>query len=277
MKSRPGILGALLCSLLVSARAVPQDPALADREWLRETLLFSYYWYLDDAFFAATAESRETEIWVRSTEPATRDAGDHSRFGELWFPAAKVLLTVKKSDYFVPELNLPVRSAGYRVLRGSFEPAAPGTAADWQVIRFPRDEVAATLKSARAHLHVPGPAAREVILRAIRRELDRSGATDGPQRFYFAARTGVATDVWVYWLNRRVIFQISGDMDMADPAVIAHLPLLVRQFNLGTNVVASVVEAEGSNAFITRDRASRVLFMCLVRGEEVVLDPRAAP
>jgi hypothetical protein len=275
MKIRLFVLLLSLCAAGPTARAVPLDPALQDKEWLLETLLYSYYWYLDDAFFAAAAGKYETEIWVRSTEPHARDAGDHSRFGELWFPSAKVLLAVKQADYFIPEFNLPVQNAGYRVIRGSFEPEAPAAATEWKVIVLAHDQVSATLQSARHHLQVPGPATKEVVLKVLRQEMKKAGVTGEPQRFFLAARTGVATDVWVYWQNRRVILQISGDMDIIDPAVIPHLPLLVRQFNLGSNVVASVLEAEGSNALITRDRASRVVFMCVVRGEENLLAPAA--
>jgi len=271
MKTRLLLLLALLAAPLRAAP--PLDPALENREWLMETLLYTYYWYLDDAYFAAHADADETEIWVRSTEPRVRDADDHSRFGEVWLPAARVLLAVKQSDYRVPELNLPVKSDGYRVRQGSFETAAPGEAAAWKIVRFNRDEVFALLKSARHHLQVPNPVTKEIVTGLLRREMKQAGVTGEPQRFFIAARTGVATDVWVYWQNRRVILQVSGDMDLTDPAIAAHLPLVVRSFNLGSNVVASLLEDDRSNAHITRDRASRVVFMCVVRGEEILLSP----
>lgn len=271
MKSRVLLLLALLA---VPLRAAPPlDPALENRDWLMETLLYTYYWYLDDAYFAAHADTPETEIWVRSTEPRARDAEDRSRFGEVWLPAARVLLAVKRSDYHVPELNLVVKSDGYRVRQGSIEVAAPGEPAAWKVIRFNRDEVFAILKSARLHLHVPGPVTKEIVTGLLRRELQRAGVTGEPQRFFLAARTGVATDVWVYWQNRRVLLQVSGDMDLTDPAAAAHLPLLVRSYNLGSNVVASLLEDDRSNAHITRDRAGRAVFLCVVRGEEILVSP----
>ncbi len=266
-----------LLALLAPARGaapLPLDPALTDREWLLEALLYSYYWYLDDAFFAAHAENRDAELWVRSIEPRSRDADDRSRFGQVWLPAAKVLLTVKKADYPIPELNLTARTANYRVIRGSFEAEAPAPAEAWKSVPFAWSEIAATFSSARHQIHVPGPATKQVVQAMLRREMERAGVADSPQRFFIAARTAVATDVWVFWHNRRTLFQISGDLDIVDRTAVGHLPLLIRQFNLGKNVVASLLEAQGSAAVISRDRASRVLFMCVARGEEVVLDPQ---
>jgi hypothetical protein len=267
------LLFALGLLLVAPLPAIPSDPGLEDRDWLMEVLLYSYYWYLDDAFFAATAEAPELEIWVRATEPHARDAGDASGFGEIWIPAAKVLLAVKKSDYPITELGLHVRSAGYRVQRGSFEPEPPAPRADWRIVTFPREEVFTTLQSARRHLHVPDPATKRLVADVLRRELAKEGVPAAGQRFHLAARTGVSTDVWVYWQDRRVIYQISGDMDLTAGEPAVHAPMHVRQFRLESNVVASLLEPDRSNALISRDRASRVLFMCLVRGEPLSLEP----
>jgi len=271
---------ALFLALIAPLRAAspaPHDPALTEREWLLETLLYSYYWYLDDAFFAATADNKDAEVWVRSVEPKTRDTDDHSRFGQVWLPAAKVLLAVKKADYLIPELNLTARTQNYRVIRGSYEAAPPADAGAWKPISFSWQVISETLKSARHQVQVPGPRTKAVVVEMLLREMKNAGITEGPQRFYIAARTAVATDVWVFWQNRRTIFQISGDMDITERTAISQLPMLIRQFNLASNVVASLLEAQASNAVISRDRASRVLFMCVARGEEIVLDPRATP
>jgi hypothetical protein len=274
MKTYRCVLALLVAPALLPAATPPAlDPALEDREWLVEALLYSYYWYLDDAFFAATAGSKEVEVWLRSTEPHVRDAGDHSRFGEIWLAPAKVLLTVKKADYFIPELGQAVRNQGYRVARGSFESAAPGAPADWKVLVLDRDQVINTLKSARHKVHVPGPETKEIILHLLRQEMRQAGITQGEQKFFLAARTAVANDVWVYWVDRRMILQVSGDMEISAAAVLAHRPMLVRRYDLGTNVVASLLETGGSNAVISRDWASRVLFMCLARGEAINLHP----
>jgi hypothetical protein len=258
---------------LAMAAAPAPDPALEDRAWLTEVVRYCYYWYLDDAFFAAVHGAAEVEVWVRPVEPHQRDADDRSRFAEAWLPQAKVLLALKKADYRIEELDLSVKSDGYRVVRGSYEEAAPGDPAEWRMVGFPREALLAELVAGRAHLHAPAPATRELALAAMRREFQRAGDVRGPQKLYVAARTDVSTQVWVFWEDRRVLLQISGDMDALAPELKAHLPLLVRRYPLGTNVVASTLEMEGRNAFISRDLASRALFVCVARGEAVVLEP----
>ncbi|MEY4488327.1 MAG: hypothetical protein RIQ79_835, partial [Verrucomicrobiota bacterium] len=273
MKNRLLALFLSLIASLPAAAKVPFDPALKEPEWMLQTLLYTYYWYLDDAFFAATADHKFVEVWVRSTEPAARDAGDKSGFAEIWVPDAKVLLALKKADYFVPELNLPVQSKGYRVRSGGYEFSPPAPAAEWEILQLPRDGVIRSLKEARRQVHVPVPATQRIVMDMLREEMRKAGVDGTPQRFFIAGRPGVAADVWVFWENRRVLLQICGDMDITQPELAAHLPLLVRQYNLASNVAASLIEAEGSNSLISRDRASRVLFLCIARGEEIVLAP----
>jgi hypothetical protein len=130
-----------------------------------------------------------------------------------------------------------------------------------------------SLKEARSVVHVPVPETQRVVVDMLRGEIKKAGTDGASQRFFVASRPGVASDVWVFWENRRVLLQICGDMDLTRPELAAHLPLLVRQYNLASNVAASLIEAEGSNALISRDRASRALFLCIARGEEIVLGP----
>lgn len=266
---------ALLLLLVPLAPASPPDfdPALEDRAWLREVLRYSYYWYLDDAFFAATQSDAEVAVWVRSVEPHRRDPGDRSRFAEVWLPQAKVLLSLKQADYRIDELDLPVKSTGYRVVRGGYEPAPPDDPGEWHRLAFPRKQLLAELMATRGNLHAPRPAAKVLALAAVRREIARVGGITGPQKLFIAARTDVTTDVWVFWEDQRMLLRVSGDMDAVDPALAGHLPLLVRRYPLGDNVVASYLEAEGRNSFISRDLASRALFVCLARGELVVFEP----
>lgn len=263
----------LLAALSPAAERPAFDPALADRAWLLEAVRYSYYWYLDDAFFAATQADPEIAVWVRSVEPHQRDQGDRSRFAEVWLPQARILLSLKKADYDIAELNLPVRSGGYRVVRGSYEAAALGEPEEWRRLAFPREELLAELTASRGHLHVPPPATKALALAALRREFARAGGVTGPQTAYIAARTEVSSQVWIYWLEQRTLLLLAGDMDAVDPALVARLPLLVRRFPLGTNVVSSTLEAGGRNAHISRDLASRALFVCLARGESVQVEP----
>ncbi len=248
------------------------DPALEDKAWLTSVLGYSYYWYLDDDFFASLETGQPITLWLRSTEPKHRDAGDRSAYAECWLPQAKLLLAFKRADYVVEELKLTVKSPGYRVVRGSYEDRQPDEAGGWRKVVLPQKAVKAEMTAKRGLLNAPKPTTRTLAMAAVRREAAKL-KSKGPQKIYVAARTAVTTDVWVFWENERMLLRISGDMDAVDPALVTDLPLLVRKYRLGENVVASYMEAEGRNSMISRDLASRALFVCLARGEPIVIDP----
>jgi len=262
----------LLPAAPAAERAAPAfDPALEDRSWLLSVLGYAYYWYLDDAFFSALESGEPITLWLRSVEPAHQDEGDRSTYAECWLPQAKLLLTFKRADYVVEELKLTVKSAGYRVVRGSYEERKPDEAAGWKRMVLPLDEVKKEFTGRRGMLNFPKPTTRTIAMAAVRREAKRTGIK-GPQKIYVASRTSVTTDVWVFWENENTLLRISGDMDAVDPALVTELPLLVRRYRLEENVVASYLEAEGRNAVISRDLASRALFVCIARGEAIMVE-----
>jgi len=270
-------LSLLLLLVVPAGRAAERpapafDPALEDKAWLLSVLGYAYYWYLDDSFFSELGSGESITLWLRSVEPATRDESDHSVYAECWLPQAKLLLAFKRADYVVEELNLTVKSAGYRVVRGSYEDRKADEAAGWKRVVLPHKKVMEEFSAHRGMLNVPKPTTRTIAMAAVRREALRN-KSKGSQKIYVASRTSVTTDVWVFWENERMLLRISGDMDAVDPKLVTELPLLVRRYKLGENVVASYVEAEGRNSMISRDLASRALFVCLARGEPIVVDP----
>src|SRR5687768_5860211 len=114
-------LGLWMLSLTPAGHAATPnvDPALTEERFLYDVLRHVYYWYLDDRFFVATAEKKSFELWIRPLELNGLDPGDNSRFAEIWLPDAGLQLRLKKSDYFIPELERQVRSPGYRITRAA--------------------------------------------------------------------------------------------------------------------------------------------------------------
>ncbi len=270
------LLISILAFVWPGARAneVSVDAELVDHGWLKSVLVYSYYWYLDDHFFVDMEKGDAVELWVRQVKPPSLDEGDHSRFAEIWLPASQILLSLKKADYAIPELALQVQSKQYHVVRGSYDLEATDIKPDkWCVVRLPRDEVEAVLRLARTQLHAPANERKEFVIAAIRREMEKLGGVVADQTIYIAARTDVSTSIWAYWLERRTLYQFSGDIDAVDPSLMKSLPLMVRSYSLASNVVASAEEAHGRNSMITREFASRALFLCMARGEAFKLKP----
>jgi hypothetical protein len=49
--------------------------------------------------------------------------------------------------------------------------------------------------------------------------------------------------------------------------------MAVKLYDIDEQVVVSLDEVAGSNAYMTRDQVGRVLFNCIVLGKRVVLEP----
>ena len=91
--------------------------------------------------------------------------------------------------------------------------------------------------------------------------LDRSLRRPLPHR---APLSPVANEVWVYWENRKLLIRFASDIDLTNPAVWEHESLMVKTWDTLNQVVVSLDEAAGSNAFLTRDQIGRALYNCIV-------------
>jgi hypothetical protein len=88
---------------------------------------------------------------------------------------------------------------------------------------------------------------------------------------FIAPLSPVSNDLWVYWENARTAIRLSGDMAPDDQDIDEELPLHARAFDLDKQVVQTLQEVETSHSFITKDLAGRVLYQCIVLGEEIEL------
>ena len=88
---------------------------------------------------------------------------------------------------------------------------------------------------------------------------------------HMAPLSPVANELWVYVENSRVLLRFASDIDLANPAVWEHETLAVRIYEVEKQMVVSLRETEGSNAFMTRDQVGRALFNCVVLGRRMVL------
>ena len=56
-----------------------------------------------------------------------------------------------------------------------------------------------------------------------------------------------------------------------------HEDLAVKMYDLDEQVVVSLDEVAGSNAYLTRDQVGRALYNCVVLGKRLELDPKDIP
>jgi hypothetical protein len=264
-------------SCLATGRAAPPevDPRLKEEPFLYEVLRYTYLWYLDDRFFVETASHTSFEVWIRTLKPPAPDAGDASRYAEIWLPAAGLQFRLKLADYFIPELQRQVRSPGYRIVRAAPLAAAPHPREDYVVVTLARDKARKYLFDARNQPQAPDQALRKRLLAAVREVAKQNPPTDPtqPQVFFLSDVSPVSGDLWVLWINAKRAIRFGGELGADQPDLLEHLQLQTQVFDFKRQVVTSLLETEGSTGFITKDWAGRILYQCLVLGERAEVSP----
>ncbi|MCA9286067.1 MAG: hypothetical protein KDA22_12660 [Phycisphaerales bacterium] len=250
----------------------------ADRTFLYEVARHLYRWYLDERDVAPEINRNEFVFWVREDRRAL-DEGDKSRFAEITLPRLGVQVLVKASDYEIPELDLHVASVGFKIVNVARVAPAEDPPADARVVVVPWPEMRDHLFRTRNAIRPPAGLLRERMRSAARKEiaheLEHRGLPmpEGEQVVHLAPLSPVANEAWVFWETGRLLIRFSADIDLASPALWAHEELAVDLFDIDTQVVVSLDEAAGSNAYLTRDQVGRVLYNAIVLGQRLVLDP----
>lgn len=271
-----------VCILTAPGRAAPVEPApdpeLAEEAYLFEVVRHLYRWYLDETDAKKVVGKSDIEIWVKHLDPEL-DPGDNSRYGQIVIPALDVNVTVKKADYAIEELDLIVKTDGYKitnVARGDL-PDDPGP---FKVITTSYQAMREYGTRTRTQVRFPDEALLERMRTAARNQLQQHLDFHGqemptePQPVHLAPVSPVANETWIFWEGGRVLLRFASDIDLENPAVWDQEDLTVDIYNIDEQTVVSLDEVAGSNAYITRDQVGRALFNCVVLGKRLMLTPR---
>ncbi len=257
------------------------DAGLADRQWLYDLMRYLYRWHIDEEDIDVIVRAGTVNFWVRET-PQQLDDGDHSRFGEVLLPQIGLLVTVKKSDYSVPELELTVKSDRFKVTRVATVKAPAAMPDGYREVIEDYAQLRDELFRTRAQSAFPDGAFLEHLRDAARTAIARDFAhrneplPTGLQIVHLAPLPPVANEAWAYWENGKTLIRFSSDAELANPDIWKHQDLVVHTYPLDRDVVVSLDEVAGSNAFMTRNQAGRALFNCIVLGKRLELQPKPA-
>ncbi len=241
-------------------------------EYLSEIMRHLYRWHLDETALLNVDETPEVELWVREVTPEL-DAEDQSRYCEMLVPQLSFLLLLKQADYEVPEMGLRIENSGFRVLRTERYESLPSPRESYQILRVPKRALMEYLFATRNKSEYPDAELRERMRKALRGHM--GGVVSGPQTFYVAPLSPVANDLWVFWESGGKLIRFSSDTDFTSKAYWEYEKLGINIYDLKENVVVSLAETLGSNAYVTRDWAARALFNCVVFGQRLVIVPEA--
>ena len=239
-----------------------------------EVLRYVYRWHFDHSYVLEAGKVDQLEVWSRRLHPKL-DADDRSEYGEMWIPAAKTVIELKRAEYTVPELKLEIAESAFKVTRVSRQTSPPAPSRQYQVRDYPIEEVRDYLFATRTNL-VPisdtlRAAARKLIADYLNQTHEGSFTQD--QICYISPLSSVCNDLWIFWETERKVLFFSADMDLTNPGFSQLSQLRMQVIDLDKDIVASTREVPGSNAFVTKDWVGRLLFNCILYGERVVRTP----
>ncbi len=245
-----------------------------EQQYVYEVLRYVYRWHFDSSYVLEAGPQETLEVWARVLHPDL-DEGDRSEFAELWIPAVKTKVELKRSDYKVAEMNLQVVDRSFKVKRVTRQAKPPAERAQYELRNYPLSELRDYLFSTRAQRTPISEGMRKAGRNLILGFLNKThpGRFTEDQLFYIAPVSPVCNDYWSFWETGRKVMMFSADMDLANAGAAQLSQLKMEVIDLDKDVVASPKEVPGSNAFVTKDWVGRLFFNCILFGERVVLRP----
>ncbi len=269
----------------LAAAEPPKVPAeILQKTYIYEVARHLYRWYLDEADIEnATAEPKLVlKIFALETK---LDPDDKSEYAEMIIPVFKISVKLKKSDYRIDELDIHVKSNGFKVINVSRVPNDYDVPDSASTVEIDLQEVKIYLFKMRNFAEFPSPEMIERIRKAIRAQMTdevlakipasvkEMAKTEG-QFVHLSPLSPVVNEVVIFWENGKILYRCVSDGDIMDQALWEKAPLRLRIFDIYNQMVVSHDESAGDNSFLTRDQIGRSLYNCIVLGKRLGIPPR---
>ena len=240
-----------------------------------EVLRHVYRWHFDQSYILEAGQADTLEVWARRLHPVL-DPDDRSEFAELWIPAVRARVELKRSNYRVAEMNLEIVDSSFKVKHVSRQlpPARLPLALHHRPVRH-LPELREYLFATRTNRVPISDNLRAAMRKRIFQQLNKThpGPFTEDQVIYTAPLSTACNDLWVFWETGRKIMLFSADADLSNPGFSQLSQLRMQMIDLDKDVVASTREVPGSNAFVTKDWVGRLFFNCILYGERVSRTP----
>ena len=271
----------LLILLMVSSFVNGETPAwksdCTSKPFLSEVTRYLYRWHMSPKQIMFTVDGNVLEFWVRKLDYKL-DPMDKSIYQEIIIPKNGMRVVVKKTDYLIPEMNIKVKSEGYRIVSYNQVNSSHliGKKKNYKVVDFDYKKLKKHLFETRNDVVFPNPALVKRLGMAVSVQIRKRFAEENkkvPKELehvvHISSLSPVSNEIWVFWELGGLLFRFSSDVDIEHPAMWQHHTLLADVFDLQTQVIVSLDEIPGSNAYLTRDQAGRILYNCIVRGKAI--------
>lgn len=260
----------IICSLAISAGQAAPVPEIAQTpEHLHEVIHHLYRWYLDEHDIEKAMSSDTAQIWLLNITPEDLDQDDRSQILKAGIPAFNLTIILKKTDYYIPELDIAVKSDNFKIIDVFRDPEGAAAPDNATVIELSVKDIRDYVFNARTRRDPLDPALgkhlREAVIRQV--ELDKLRKKHNTHKIYIAPLSPIANELWIFWETGRKLIRVASDIEIINPAMWRHEHLAVRVFDIDSKTVVSLSETPGSNAYMTRDQVGRALYNCIVLGE----------
>ena len=249
-----------------------------DRPALYELARHLYRWHMDEDNIDGMIRENEVIFYVRDI-PQDLDDDDQSKVVDVLLGGTGFGATMKLANYSIPELKLEVKSEGFKVNNVFVFKEDPEGDESFTKVSVPYKEMVDYLFRTRAEMAFPDEAMLDKLRTAVREPMkeviEKKGIkVDGaPETLHLASVSPVANELWVLWERDKVLLRYASDFDLNTDAAWEHPDHAITIYDLDDQVVVSLHEVPGSNAYITRDMAGRALFNCVILGKRIEVIP----
>lgn len=248
------------------------DAKLSDKETLCEVIGHLYRWHLDEVDVRKATCSDNDAVWVRDLCPEL-DEGDRSCFSEILLPVAGVLAKMKKADYTIEETGQRVFDDGFKIISVSRTTVPEDLREKWTPVKLTGCELRDYLFAKRGDVDFPDDDLSARLRRRVMGEIEAHFRDKGREMpsgkrvVHCAPLSPVANEIWVFWEAGRLLVHFTSDIDIRNSDLWEHEELTAQIYDIDEQVVVSLQEVPGSNAYLTRDQVGRALYNCIVLGK----------
>ena len=227
------------------------------------------YWHLDDYSYFKYDTNDTVEILYKELSPPG-DPGDKSVYCEIIVPGLDMSVMMKKALYRIEEMDTTISNTSYKFTSFNREinlAANPKYKAYCKKL-IPEKELFELIFNKRASL----PELTPYLIHKLKEALPKIVAGELPNNkdlneiFYIAPVTKYENTIIIFWENEKKLIVLSSDADFSTPLFWQSLSMSIEIFDMKKDIVTSLQQVLGSNAYVTKNWISRILFNCVIDG-----------
>ncbi|RLD12501.1 MAG: hypothetical protein DRI44_00425 [Chlamydiae bacterium] len=266
------ILILILCFATINSLAAKKFMKPENAEFLRGVLRYIYFWHLDPAHFFEDDPDTNIEVYVKKNS-YSKDLNNNSIRYELIIPDLNLGIDLVKANYKIRELDLQITNSSFKVVAVNPDFREPITNKNFQVRLLSEGKMMKKLFQSRYRPAVLSGCVKTNIYNSLVKlsKLELGHPLKKSHVFFVGPLSDYSNDIWIFWETERKLVRFSSASDYTSKAYWQLLPIYVKIYDLDSNVVVSLSEVSGSNAYITKSFAGRIMFNCIVEGKKIII------